>query len=228
MSIFTPAASKSAKFANPGDEVHGTITDISEPMQTTKFGSQEPDFWPSGDPKMQVKITLQTEQREDADDDGKRGLWVTVSGKPGGQLASIRDAVRASGANDIAVGGVLSMKFTGYDPESKNPHQPRKLFTAAYSPATGGGAFRAEPQAERPVQTIDPMTGEVRGAGPVQTQADPWSVPAATPAPAPQQQSVDAARVQQMIALGADDNAIASATGANWQQINAIRNMPQG
>ena len=224
MSIFTPAASRSIKFANPGDEVHGTITDISEPMQSTKFGSKELDFWPSGDPKMQVKITLQTSAREDGDDDGKRGLWVVVSGKPGGQLAAIRDAVREAGANDIAVGGTLSMQFTGYDPESKNPANPRKLFTAAYSAPTGGGTFRTEAPAPAPAQsqpetrdpwnlpatnTVDPMTGEVRQSAP--------------PAPA-----VDVARVQQMIALGADDQAIAAATGATWQQLQALRNMPQG
>ena len=97
---------------------------------------------------MQVKITLQTQERDqqDGSDDGKRNLWVSESGKKGGMLAAIRDAVKASGADTIRPGGYLRMQFTGFDPESKNPQNPRKLYQAGYeAPSPAGGMFANDP-----------------------------------------------------------------------------------
>lgn len=150
--MFSPQASRSAKFDQPGAIVQGEIVEIGEPVQVKEFGSDQLAYWRDGSPKMQVKITLQTNDRDpqDPSDDGKRNLWVPESGKKGGMLAAIRDAVKASGADTIRPGGYLRMGFTGFDPESQNPQNPRKLYQAGYeAPAPAGGMFGAQDPGNR-------------------------------------------------------------------------------
>lgn len=163
MSMFTPPASHSCKFESVGDVNEGEIVEISEPVQATKFQTTEPSFWPSGDPMMQVKVTLATDQRDpqDPSDDGKRGLWVLESGKQGGLLWAIREAVKAAGVDDLKIGGKLRVAFTGTDPESKNPQNPRKIYQAWYqAPAAGGGMFgSAAGQGQGPATTTENQMG---------------------------------------------------------------------
>lgn len=146
--FFAPPASHSAKFVSPGDTISGQIKEISEPMQCTDYGTNKPSYWPSGDPMMQAKITLATDLRdpEDPQDDGKRGLWVVQSGKQGGLLWAIREAIKEAGVDTIKPGGFLQVAFVGTDPESKNPQNPRKMYQARYQgPAAGGGMFTGNP-----------------------------------------------------------------------------------
>ncbi|WP_237222672.1 hypothetical protein [Rothia nasimurium] len=154
MSFFTPVASASAKFPTPGATITGEITEISEPMQARKYEDNSPDYWPSGDPVMQVKVTLQTDERDPQiqDDDGKRALWVRQSSQ---MLYAIQAGMKAAGQSDLQVGGRLQVTYTGDDPNSKNPRNPRKLYSAVYqAPAAGGGMFTGQGQAQgqAPVQ----------------------------------------------------------------------------
>lgn len=145
--MFTPPASHSCKFEQVGDTHVGKISEIGEPIQATEFQTNNPSFWPSGDPIMQAKITLETDERdpEDPRDDGKRGLWVMQSAKKGGMLWAIREAVKAAQVDTIKPGGVLQVSFVGTDPESKNPRNPRKLYQASYqAPAPAGGMFAGQ------------------------------------------------------------------------------------
>lgn len=156
--------------------IEGTILNLSEPMQEKDFVTKEPAFWDKEKtrPKNMVAITLQTQMNEGPDDngepdDGARNIYVTVDYKPGGQLAAIQDAMDAVGARDLEVGGRLAVWFTGYDPESKNPDNPRRLFQARYAlPPSGGGVFQQQPpaQAQQPVQATQP-------APPAQFQQQP-------------------------------------------------------
>jgi hypothetical protein len=153
--------SKFATFQQAGATVAGTITEISDQKQATKWNpdpkaKRELDFWPSGDPVMEVWVTVQTQERDpqDPEDTGLRTIVVTVNQKPGGQLAAIMDACEAVGAETPLPGGFLALTFTHFDPESKNPQNPRKLYAAKYqAPAPGGGAFQ---QAQPPVQQQAP------------------------------------------------------------------------
>ena len=238
MGIFSPNSGASAKFQNPGDTVTGPIVEIGEPRQATKFGTNDPDTWPSGDPKMQVAITLQTNERDpqSPDDDGKRRVYVTVSGSEGGQLWAIRQAVRAAGANDLAVGGVLTLQFTGTDPASKNPANPRKVYRAQYQAPVGGGVFGETQQAaqQQPVQQQPAQTQGMQGGWPGQPQQqDPWSGQQAAPAQQPQQyqapvqvnqqagEIVDPAQ-QQQAAPAAPAPAPAAGPQVNAQQIQQL------
>lgn len=153
--------SKFASFTQPGMTTAGTITEISDQKQAIKYNRdrnapKELDYWKSGDPKMEVWITVQTQDRDpqDAEDTGLRTIVVTVNQKAGGQLAAIMDACELVGAETPLPGGFLVLTHTGTDPESDNPAQPRKLYAAQYQPpAPGGGAFQ-QPQAQAapPVQ----------------------------------------------------------------------------
>ncbi|MGK9225326.1 hypothetical protein, partial [Microbacterium sp. SA156] len=131
MSLFD-SSSKGVKFDVVGASITGTVKSAPRERQQTKFGTQEPDFWPNGDPKMQILIDLQTDRRDDANDDGERTLYVASKN----MKRAIGDAIRASGANDVLPGGVLSVTYTGNDPQSKNPANPAKLYTAQYTPPT--------------------------------------------------------------------------------------------
>lgn len=187
--LFSPQASTSAKFEQPGAVVGGTILEIGEAVQAKEFSTGKPATWPDGSPKMQVRITLSTDERDPQDptDEGKRNLWVSESGKKGGMLAAIRDAVKEAGADTIRPGGILQMAMIGFDPESKNPQNPRKLYQARYqAPAPAGGMFggadqQQQQQAPAPYQQQAP-------ANPYQQQAPAAATYPAQQAPVPYQQ----------------------------------------
>ena len=190
-------SSKFASFPQPGATVAGVITEISDQKHATKYNRdpkapKELDYWKSGDPKMEVWVTVQTQDRDpqDPEDNGYRTIVVTVNQKPGGQLAAIMDACEAVGAETPLPGGFLALTFTGFDPNSDNPQNPRKLFAAQYkAPAPGGGAFTQQ----QPAPQVQPQTGPNSQWG---TGVDPGfqqgyqQAPAQQfqqPAPAPQQ-----------------------------------------
>lgn len=122
-----------AKFEKVGDSVAGTIVS-AEARQCMKFGTTDPDFWPQGDPKMQVVVTLQTDERDATieDDDGQRRLHAK---KPGAMLTAI---VAALAGQRLEVGGRLAVQFTGETPSAKG--NPQKLYAAAYQPPAANAA----------------------------------------------------------------------------------------
>ncbi|MHC6592401.1 hypothetical protein [Arthrobacter sp. C152] len=260
-SVFKKRSSgKFAKFATPGATVAGTITEISDQKQATKWNPdpkapRELDFWPSGDPVMEVWITVQTQDRDpqDPEDTGQRTIVVTVNQKAGGPLAAIIDACEQAGVESPLPGGFLALTFTQFDPESKNPQNPRKLYAAKYqAPAPGGGAFQAQAQQAPAVQQpAAQQYNEWNPAPPAQQQAAPpsWAQAPAqqqaqayqppvqvntttgeiaaqqapAPAAAPQQGGVDAVQIQALIAQGMDDATIQQTTGAPAAAVAAIR-----
>lgn len=166
----------SLKFPTPGTKHHGTITRISDPLQARKYGTDEPDTWRSGKPKMQVCVTLQTGEVDPSVEDhaGEWGLWVLndfsrpeKSLFPDSLLHAIQKAVAKTGAPDLEPGGTLTVEFYGTDPESKNPANPRKMYRAAYQPpAAGGGMFAGaeEPDPTAQVQQ-EPPAAQQGGSG---------------------------------------------------------------
>lgn len=150
--IFDIGGGKSAKFDNQGDRVQG-IVESFKVSQQNKFDSvnwkptNDPDFWPSGDPKMQVVIAVDTTQggtvagiRENSEDDGVRNVYATITSGEGTMFRAIQDAIKAAHGGvkaDIEQGAFLDVWFSGYDPNSKNKQNPKKVYGAAYRrPAT--------------------------------------------------------------------------------------------
>jgi hypothetical protein len=80
---------------------------------------------------MQVLVQIQTTLRdpERPDDDGTRTLYIK-----GKELTNaIRAAVRASGANGIHTGGVLTVQYVADGPAEVG-FNPPKLYAASYQP----------------------------------------------------------------------------------------------
>jgi len=199
--FFAPRASHSWKFTNPGDTHTGTITEVSDARQATEFGSNEPAYWDREKtrPKMQVAVTLDTAERDpqDANDTGKRTLWVVEDGRSGSILSAIRQAVHQAGAGTIDIGGQLTVNFSGFDPNSKNPANPRKVYTAAYqAPAPAGGMFTN------------------------QAPAQPVAAPA-TPAPVPAVPDAVRQAVTALIATGQADEQIAATLAGTGLPVTA-------
>lgn len=192
--FFAPRASHSWKFTNPGDTHTGTITEVSDARQATEYGSNELAYWDKERtrPKMQVAVTLDTAERDpqDANDTGKRTLWVVEDGRSGSILSAIRQAVHQAGAGTIDIGGQLTVAFSGFDPNSKNPANPRKIYSASYvPPAPAGGMFTnqepaqpaaapAAPAPAAPAQPVAPAPAQPVAAQPVPAPATPAPVPA--------------------------------------------------
>jgi hypothetical protein len=142
-----------ARFDKVGDSVTGTIVS-AEARQTTDIQTGQPEVWPQGDPKMQVVITLQTDQRdpEIEGDDGRRRLYAK---KPSAMLTAI---IAALAGNRLEVGGRLAVQHTGTEPASTRGFNDKKLYAAAYQPpavnaaadllAEGGAEGNGQPPAD--------------------------------------------------------------------------------
>lgn len=80
-SILETGGGRWIKFDTVGEAVTGTVVSITE-RQVTDYTTKLPATWADGNPKMELVIVLQTTEREDADDDGKRTMRVKGWGGP--------------------------------------------------------------------------------------------------------------------------------------------------
>lgn len=131
-----------SKSWNPevGDKISGTIVSVKR-VQQTDFTTGKPITWDNGDPRMQTVVELQTEVREDDDDDGIRSLWLkggknfeaqTGSGHSG--EVALAMAAKEAGAKSIDEGAKLQFVCTGLSKPTTRGFQPAKLYAAKYSP----------------------------------------------------------------------------------------------
>lgn len=239
MSLFD-SSSKGVKFDVVGATVTGTVKSAPRERQQTKFGSQDPDFWPNGDPKMQILVDLQTQERADANDDGERTLYVASKN----MKRAISEAIRAAGAPDLQPGGTLTVQYLGNDPASKNPQNPAKMYAAQYTAPTSAFAQPAAPvaqpavSAQAPVQQFVPQPAPAAAPQPQQF-AQPQAPVAAQPQapvqqPFQQQPTVHAggltdqqvAQLQQLRGAGIPVETIATAIGSTVEAIAAFDNTP--
>jgi hypothetical protein len=130
--------SKSAKFENVGDAIKGVIVSAEVKQATDLEGN--PKTWSDGSPVNQLVVTLQTDLRDDDDDDGQRRLYAkggnyqADSGKGDSMLNAIREAVKKAGAKKLEDGGTLTVQHSGLGKRSKPAHNPPKLYSAKYEP----------------------------------------------------------------------------------------------
>jgi hypothetical protein len=165
---------KAAKFETMGDIVRGRIVDDPKVAQMKKFESEELDFWPSGDPKMQIIVTIATDQRTDPEDDGHRHLYIVPRMMP-----AVREAVKAAGATGLAVGGTIAIQWTsgtgqgaGNAREYAAAYQPpvvavgTPLLTATPTPAVPAApaAVSTPPAPAVAAQAVTPPTTPAVGA----------------------------------------------------------------
>ena len=222
--FFAPRASHSWKFTNPGDTHTGTITEVSDARQATEYGSNELAYWDKERtrPKMQVAVTLDTAERDpqDANDTGKRTLWVVEDGRSGSILSAIRQAVHQAGAGTIDIGGQLTVAFSGFDPNSKNPANPRKIYSASYvPPAPAGGMFTNQAPAAAPAPA-PAAPAQPAAPAPAAQPAQPVAAPA-TPAPVPAVPDAVRQAVTALIATGQADEQIAATLAGTGLPVTA-------
>lgn len=165
----------SAKFAQIGATVTGTICEPPVVQQQRDYTTGELKFWSDGNPMMQLVVTVQTTERDPdiVDDDGRRRVYVR------GQLKkAVQRAVKAAGAPGLAVGGQLTVTYAR-DGQPTNPRfNPPKEYTATYTPpaptAPTASAASAAPgqQAPGPAQVdlnspeIQALLAQIQGQQP--------------------------------------------------------------
>lgn len=148
---------RSAKFEAPGDTITGTICAEPEVKQQTDIKTGAPKFWDNGDPQMQLVVRLQTGLREDSDDDGIRAIYVKGGFKAPTMQKAVADAVRAGGAKGLAIGGTLTVTYTGNGPASGVGMNPPKYYTASYQLPVAGGDFLTPPAPAQPAAPVPPQ-----------------------------------------------------------------------
>jgi hypothetical protein len=140
---FTKASGgTSASFTEKGKWVSGKITAVGE-KQETAFGTGDPVVWKDGSPKMQMVVTVQTDETDPTieDDDGTRVIYCKW-----GMTVAIGDAIRETGYQGPMVGGKLGLCWSGDKDTGKG--NPLKLWKAAFEPPAETGAFLGEPPVE--------------------------------------------------------------------------------
>jgi len=125
---------------------HNICQILAEPEVRQQRDFDDPDvklFWPNGDPRMEVVVEVMTAERdpEIENDQGVRSLHIK-----GNMIASVREAVKRTGAPGLEVGGILDIAWTGVG-EQKGKGEPPKSYTSVYTrPASAGNGALMQPQ----------------------------------------------------------------------------------
>ena len=110
----------------PGTTVTGKI-DRVDYRQVVDFTTQQPAVFPSGDPKMQFIIRIQTDHRDDGDDDGVRAVYIPAWGK---RKIALTEAIRASGASKGSEVMIPGVSFSAtYNGEKRGEGGPSGSYT---------------------------------------------------------------------------------------------------
>lgn len=224
-------SSKSFKFQNPGDSVSGVIESVTASQMhvydsLNQRPTNQPDFFQDGSPKLQVIVTIDTGLTDPSveDDDGRRSIYIKGYGI---QRRAWLQAIRNAGlrkASEIKPGDRFTAKFVGYDPQSKNPNNPAKMYEyviehqspvdlamnnpMASQPQQAQQAFRQAPAMQQPQQPQQPMQ-------PAQPQQPQQAAHVQTVQPTMQQVS----QIQQLKALGKTPQEVAQMMGLTEQQV---------
>ena len=127
---------------NIGDKVSGRIT-LVERRQQRGFDGGAPLTWDDGSPRMLTYVELETDLRDDDDDDGVRALYLKggrnfepANGTgTSGEVALVEAAKKAS-LSSIETGCKLIVVHTGVAKPTTRGYQGAKLYTMKLEAAT--------------------------------------------------------------------------------------------
>lgn len=119
---------KTAKFKKFGDKVKGKIVS-HDTVHAKNFTTKEPDYWPSGDPILEVQISLQV-QAPTEEDDGTVLLKIDSRGK----RDAMKEALGKVDLDHIIDGDELEMEYVADGPK-KGEFNPPKFYRATYTRA---------------------------------------------------------------------------------------------
>jgi hypothetical protein len=121
-----------------GTTVRGRVVAARKEQQTSLDGALR--TFPSGQPMHQLVVDVETDERDDDDDDGVRRLYAkggnfTPDQGSGTSMAiAIRDALKEAGI-EMLVGSDLAIRKTGIGKRTKPGLSPPSLYTAKVTPA---------------------------------------------------------------------------------------------
>ena len=232
-------SSKSFKFQNPGDSVSGVIESVTASQMhvydsLNQRPTNQPDFFQDGSPKLQVIVTIDTGLTDPSveDDDGRRSIYIKGYGI---QRRAWLQAIRNAGlrkASEIKPGDRFTAKFVGYDPQSKNPNNPAKMYEYVIEHQSPVDLAMNNPMASQPQQAQQTESAaqaqvdvqrvleqrrqaELQPAQPQQPQQPQQAAPVQTVQPTMQQVS----QIQQLKALGKTPQEVAQMMGLTEQQV---------
>lgn len=150
-----------AQGSQPGIFVVGKVLALAE-VQSTDYHTGKPETWDNGDPKMQYRVTLQTDLRDPAipTDAGVREVYLDGARKARdngtkSRLAAVLDAVRATtGGTSLAVGGFLKVQWISGMGYSGDPRNYEAMYQA---PSVELGGQPAAAQQVAPGTPADPF-----------------------------------------------------------------------
>ena len=154
--LLMSAGARAAAFPTIGTTITGTICAEPKVQQQTDIDSGTPLTFPNGDPRLQILVPLQTTLSEGEDDDGIRTLYAKAN-----MLKALREAVVASGASGLEVGGQVTVTYSGDGAATRRGYNAPKLYTATYRPPTANanaanaalGLASPQPQPAAPNRT---------------------------------------------------------------------------
>lgn len=126
------SGARGAKFADVGTIVGGTV--ISAEIIQSRDEDGAPEFWDDGKPKQKIRVIVQTELDEGADeqgrpDDGKRALYVKWWSS---QKKAFIEALAKAEADDVLPGGIFHAKFKSEGERVKKAWSPTKEMVYRY------------------------------------------------------------------------------------------------
>ena len=224
-------SSKSFKFQNPGDSVSGVIESVTASQMhvydsLNQRPTNQPDFFQDGSPKLQVIVTIDTGLTDPSveDDDGRRSIYIKGYGI---QRRAWLQAIRNAGlrkASEIKPGDRFTAKFVGYDPQSKNPNNPAKMYEYVIEHQSPVDLAMNNPMASQPQQAqqtvqafrqAPAMQQPQQPMQPAQPQQPQQAAAVQTVQPTMQQVS----QIQQLKALGKTPQEVAQMMGLTEQQV---------
>ena len=138
--------SLSFKDAPIGTSYTGRVIDSPTLVQSRNVETEQPDFWPDGNPKMSAAV-----KADFGGDVGVRSIWAQ---KPSALYAAIAEAQTAAGTK-IAPGGTITVTYSGdgVRKDGNTKLNPPKQYAVTYTPAD---AFEAPAAAQIPQQAAAP------------------------------------------------------------------------
>lgn len=95
----------------------------------TKLGTGQVITWDNGEPRKQMEITVQTKERVDPQDDGKRVIFVKGDGP-----RAAKAALKEVGASDVSEGGWYYQAWVDEEAAKQPGYNAKKIFKVIYAP----------------------------------------------------------------------------------------------
>lgn len=127
---FIAGGASAFSFDTIGDTCKGKVV-RAVTQQQTDFNTKELKFFKDGSPMMQIVVTVQQDDGEEAALFFKGGNFEPNEGTGKASLPALRDAL---GDRQLEVGGTLAMQYSGLGKPTKG--NPPKLYVCQYQPPT--------------------------------------------------------------------------------------------